>query len=70
MDTTGTGDSFIGAFLYKALENEKPLLTYQDVEYFEFLTFSNAYEAYTTTTEGALSAMANMEEIKQFISTL
>lgn len=70
VDTTGAGDSFIGAFLYKVLENEKPLLSYQDKEFIEFLTFSNAYAAYTTTKEGALSAMANKEEIKQFISSL
>ena len=69
-DTTGAGDSFIGAFLYKALANEKPLLSYSDEEYISFLEFSNAYAAYTTTKEGALSAMANKEEIELFIKNL
>lgn len=67
VDTTGAGDSFIGAFLFKVLENEKPLLSYTDEEYVSFLRFANAYAAYTTTQEGALSAMADKEEIEIFI---
>lgn len=70
VDTTGAGDSFIGAFLYKLLADEKALLQYNENEYTAFLKFANAYAAYTTTKEGALSAMANKEEIEAFCKTL
>lgn len=69
VDTTGAGDSFIGAFLYKLLESYQPLVHYQDDELLSFLSFANAYAAYTTTKEGALSAMANLEDIQAFLQS-
>lgn len=70
IDTTGAGDSFIGAFLSCVLHDEKPLLSYCDDELQTFLRFSNAYAAYTTTKEGALDAMADRDEIERFIASL
>lgn len=69
VDTTGAGDSFIGAFLYKLLDNYQPLAQYQDNELLSFLSFANAYAAYTTTKEGALAAMANQEELQAFMNS-
>lgn len=66
IDTTGAGDSFIGAFLYKLLEAKN----YQDMndeEYQQCLDFANAYAALTTTKEGALSAMATLDELNNFM---
>lgn len=66
-DTTGAGDSFIGAFLYCILKDEIKDLDAVDMETLErFLDFSNAYAAYTTTKEGALAAMADMETMKSW----
>lgn len=70
VDTTGAGDSFIGAFLYKVLQEDRAVSSYTMEDYVSFLQFSNAYAAYTTTKEGALSAMATKEEISTFIKTL
>lgn len=70
-DTTGAGDSFIGAFLYKLLEHSDTAL--EDVtneELQTFLEFANAYAAHTTTKEGAIGAMATQEELALFIRSL
>lgn len=69
-DTTGAGDSFIGAFLYCILESDKALLDYNDKELKSFLVFANAYAACTTTKEGALSALATRSEFDIFRQTL
>lgn len=70
-DTTGAGDSFIGAFLYCLLNEE-----ICDLEHIpsskmqEFLRFANAYAAYTTTKEGALDAMADAATFAPFYASL
>lgn len=70
-DTTGAGDSFIGAFLHQLLKNDvcdleniekKTLQTY--------LEFANLYAAYTTTRKGAIEAMATIEELEVFKKSL
>lgn len=68
VDTTGAGDSFIGAFLYKLLEEEcEDLLQISDEKLLSYLDFANAYAAYTTTKEGALAAMAVRDELAEFL---
>lgn len=52
IDTTGAGDSFIGAFLFKLLENEVDLecidkLSCDTIR--DYLLFANHYAAYSTT---------------------
>ena len=70
-DTTGAGDSFIGAFLYKLLAyGTKDFLRLSNTELSEFLTFANVYAAHTTTKEGAIDAMASWEEIEGFKESL
>lgn len=70
-DTTGAGDSFIGAFLYRILNDEVKDLDSVSVETLEeYLTFANAYAAYTTTKEGALAAMASAEEMEKWLEKL
>lgn len=69
-DTTGAGDSFIGAFLYKLLENESDFMGYEEEALLSYLKFANLYAAYTTTKEGALGAMANQKEIQAFEKAL
>lgn len=59
-DTTGAGDSFIGAVLYSLANN-------MTAEPSEILTFACAVGAITTTNEGAITAMPNMDEVNLFI---
>lgn len=66
-DTTGGGDSFIGAFLYCLLKFDLDLSKDQ-LEYYG--EFANAYAAYTVTKEGALSAMADSAQFKTFFEII
>lgn len=70
-DTTGAGDSFIGAFLYQLLRDDVTDLEAVDFGTLkEYLDFANAYAAYTTTKEGALAAMADAREFADFRKNL
>ena len=65
-DTTGAGDSFIGAFLFCILRDEiDDLDSVSKDKLYEYLDFANAYAANTSTKEGALAAMATMDEIQE-----
>lgn len=67
-DTTGAGDSFIGAFLFCILRDEvEDLDSVSKDKLYEYLDFANAYAANTSTKEGALAAMATMDEIQEWI---
>nr|WP_300304178.1 carbohydrate kinase [uncultured Anaerostipes sp.] len=67
-DTTGAGDSFIGAFLFCILRDEvDDLNSVSKDKLYEYLDFANAYAANTSTKEGALAAMATMDEIQEWI---
>lgn len=70
VDTTGAGDSFIGAFLYSLLSNNIGIedLDKIDNETMErYLLFSNNYAAYSTTKKGAIGSYATLDEINEYI---
>ncbi len=70
-DTTGAGDSFIGAFLYCLLRDEVEDLNSVSKEILHsYLDFANAYAANTTTKEGALAAMADAQEVEAWMAQL
>ena len=70
-DTTGAGDSFIGAFLFCLLRDGIRELQQIPLEQLkEYLQFANGYAAYTTTREGALAAMAGKEEMESWMKSL
>ena len=70
-DTTGAGDSFIGAFLYRLLEHGMDsFYKMTDEMLIEDLTFSNLYAAHTTTKEGAITAKATQSELEIFKNSL
>lgn len=70
-DTTGAGDSFIGAFLYQLLANQhQDLYAITKKQFEEYLRFANGYAAYTTTQEGAMDAMATRLQIDEFLKTV
>ena len=70
VDTTGAGDSFIGSFLFKLLAgdvNMEQLNSISDEKLREYLTFSNAYAAYSTTKKGAIGSYATLDEIIKYM---
>ena len=70
VDTTGAGDSFIGAFLYNLLNENitlKELEEISDLKLKEYLNFANFYASNSTTKKGAIAAMATKEEILKLI---
>lgn len=71
IDTTGAGDSFIGAFLFKLLENNVELNNIEELDnevMKEYLLFANHYAAYSTTKKGAISSYATLEEINRYMN--
>jgi fructokinase len=70
VDTTGAGDSFIGAFLYSLLNENitiEELDKISDSKLEDYLNFANIYASNSTTKKGAISAMATKEEILKLI---
>lgn len=67
IDTTGAGDAFMGAAIYKILESNKPFeqLTIEELE--EMVLFANACGALATTKNGAIPSIPNLEEIRKFL---
>ena len=71
VDTTGAGDSFIGAFLYCLLKENISDLENVSLELLKHhLEFANLYAAHTTTMAGALAAMADPVQLREFKLTL
>ncbi len=68
VDTLGSGDCFLGAFLYKLLEKTKPVQDITGEELREMATFANACGALAATKKGALSAMPDLETVTDFIA--
>ena len=71
VDTTGAGDSFIGAFLYCLLkEGNGDLEEISCGQLQNHLDFANLYAAHTTTIAGVLAAMADQQELEAFRHSL
>lgn len=65
-DTTGAGDSFIGAFLYQVAEEDsavESLVNLPEERVKEILTFSNATAALTVCKRGAIGALPTKDEV-------
>lgn len=72
VDTTGAGDSFIGAFLYSILNDDVKLCELDKLcedTLRKYLLFSNNYASYSTTKKGAIGSYATMEEINEYINS-
>jgi len=67
VDTTGAGDAFLGAFLYKLSLNDKDYLDLDITEYINITRFANAVAALSTTKQGAVSAVPDLETANLFI---
>lgn len=66
VDTTGAGDSFIGAILYQLLQRNYNIGTLdQSLEEFkEILTFANQVASIVVTRKGAISALPTIDEVR------
>ena len=65
VDTTGAGDSFIGALLYQLSLQSNPLETLTSEQRENILLFANAAAALTTTRHGAIPSLPTYEEVSQ-----
>ena len=63
-DTTGAGDSFIGAFLYQMLKNNISNIDKLDKdEAYKIIEFSNKVAAYVVGKKGTINIMPTIDEI-------
>lgn len=69
VDTTGAGDSFIGAFLYKVSSNCIDINNISCKDIKDILEFSNAVAALTTMNKGAISALPSLGTVENFINS-
>jgi fructokinase len=71
-DTTGAGDAFIGALLYRLLEagaDQNELKAVLERNGQSILSFANAAGAITTTGKGAISSLPSKKQIEDMINT-
>lgn len=67
IDSTGAGDAFIGASLYKIAEIENPKKLAEDFEAIkEIVSFANKVGAIVCTKLGAISALPTLEEVEKY----
>lgn len=69
-DTTGAGDSFIGALLYQISKEEltiKQLVNLDDEKIKSMLTFCNATAALTVSKKGAIGALPTIDEVEKMM---
>lgn len=65
VDTTGAGDSFIGAFLYQLAHHKVDnCLDIKLEQMEEFLSFANTVASYVVSKKGTITIMPTIEEIK------
>ena len=65
MDTTGSGDAFMGALLHGVLKESHSLLELTKAELEDIVDFANAAGAVCATKRGAIPAIPTIEEILQ-----
>ncbi len=70
VDTTGSGDSFMGASLYKisTLNKDVHLITKEEIE--SIVDFANASGSMAATTKGGIPSIPNTEEILQCMKNI
>lgn len=69
VDTTGAGDAFIGAFLWKAKRMMREELAFMNpIQMKQMVKFANAAGALTTTGSGAIPAMPILEQVQTFMN--
>jgi fructokinase len=70
IDTTGAGDSFTAALLYKLLTSDNLDILLDDATKLgDILHFANTVGALTTTKRGAIPALPSMEQVEGLLHT-
>lgn len=70
IDSTGAGDAFVGAYLYKLSMNDNPKAVLENIQEIEKITsFANVVGALVCTKLGAIAALPNLEEVESWIKT-
>ncbi|HHU90715.1 MAG TPA: carbohydrate kinase [Clostridiaceae bacterium] len=69
IDTTGAGDAFLGAMLYKILNSEKSIELLDKDELESMIKFSNAAGSLATMKKGAIPAMPSVSDVENCIAT-
>lgn len=67
VDTTGSGDSFIGAVLFQLSQNNIPISSISMEQITQILSFANTTAALTATRHGAIPSLPTLEEVNQFL---
>lgn len=70
IDTTGSGDAFVGAFLSCLLKTRNKLEEMSEEEIIYMLDFANAVGSLTTTKKGAIPAIPSIEEAENCMRTV
>lgn len=66
IDSTGAGDAFVGAFLYKISQEDNPKMLINNFEKVkEIVLFSNKVGAMACTKLGAIDSLPTLKEIEQ-----
>ena len=66
-DTTGAGDSFIGAINYQLLQHEDKLAALR-THATAMLRFANAVGAITTTKKGAIQSLPSIDDVNEILA--
>ena len=61
VDSTGAGDAFVGALLFKLAQHAEP-------NWDAFVAFANLVGAFTCTNYGAIKSMPTMRQFLEFIN--
>ncbi|MGN0642702.1 MAG: carbohydrate kinase [Huintestinicola sp.] len=69
VDTLGSGDSFLGAFLYKFIQTGKSPEELETEDIGQMALFANACGALTSAKKGAIPAMPTLDEITEKMKT-
>jgi len=69
VDTTGSGDSFIGAFLWQLLDQSRTPHTMMLTNFHEAIRFSNAVGALVATRKGGIPSMPSLRDVYQIMKT-
>ncbi|MER1999890.1 MAG: carbohydrate kinase [Lysinibacillus sp.] len=67
IDTTGAGDSFVGAMLAKIMQAPKVLTELNREEIHQALIFANAAAALSTTKNGGIPSLPTHEQVLDFL---
>jgi len=68
IDTTGSGDSFIGAFIYRILGEKRSTQSILLADFESYLEFSNKVGAIVASQKGGIPSMPSLQKTRSFLS--